>query len=1271
MKQILKIATLLLVLLAMTGMASAAIDPITTPITPILSTVLSADGINYNFTVGWTGTDEGTVTIKISPGSIPDSPVPFSPSSKDFSVPLIPGTTYTVNVSDASSSQEITFTTPAYLTEPTITDFKSLDTSSNPNLDLSWQWTSSSGEILQIYDGTNWVNLTTNTATFPGNPTLNTNVVFRTISADSYSNNTTPIIFKPVTFASNSTTSNSITWTLGNDWPKYANYSVVGSVSGAVASSDLSYVEADRNVTASNLNPGEDYTLTIRGFDDSTGGLGYSLFNSSPAVPLVIESILNKTAMTNFFDSGNPKDLSIENTTLFSLKAVTNNTSSFKWELNKTGDTSFTNIKKIDVTSAKEDTFNWTPDKLGAYTLKLIVNDGTNEQTVTWNITVTERSSGNRIWSDGMPTTYTWNARSFAGFYYDLDTGEGSEQMTIKNIGRSLDKNSITYTTKTSNVTYAYDPWQTYQIVGFMGDKYYAGSGSDSLMKNGNLSKVLVDSDESKSYRVGQYIALEEGYSVKIQQLDIKGNQAWLVIEKDGKEVASGSVSSGSGSGSTFIYEANLSKTKVPLIRVHVKSVFMGTESSLLEIDGLFQISDKLTKLESGTKIDKMEITGVSGDTIEMTNSERVSLSQDSEVTLMGKMKFIVADNSTLKFAPTIEYTDPGIYEIRGTVSDFSNPNYIVYNWTPQNFEGFYYNIDDDIGSSESIKINQTLSDSNRRIDRHNLTYTANATEVNYNYSGWTNKYSVVGFMGEKYYAGVGGSLLKGGNLSKVLIDGDEKRNIYSGQYITLEEGYSIKVSELDVNGNRALFILEKDGKVIDSGSPVSGGSDYIYEKKIGSGSGIRVEFIRLHVDSVFMGTESSLVTVSGLFQVSENLTKVENGAKYGKMEVDSYSDKGIILSNDDSISLSSGNDVEFMKVGNQSMYFKVGDNSTLRFAPVVEREIGSTTPLEVKVDPSEVEVGSKVNVTVMDRGTTIEGVTVIANGSTVGTTNSSGMIEYTTNSVGTIKITGEKPGYVNGSTSLTVKEKSLNMTISVSPEPLYFGTSGTIKVTDALNGSAVSGVSILVGNASAGTTGSNGELSYTFNTTGDVTIQGSKTGYINSTKSVFITQKDVFNYSNFTMKPNPLAAKSNTKLSFEAVNVGIEEGSHTLKLVVKDNNGAVISETTNDVSLKVGADKKVTFSFKPPAEGNYRLELTETDSNRVIDLSSMSSISVGPAKMFGSTILYIILAILAVILLIIIGVVAYLFGVKGATRHNYKDVAGNIVDDVKTRFRR
>ncbi|MBZ3935282.1 S-layer protein domain-containing protein [Methanimicrococcus blatticola] len=1279
MKNILKYAVVLLILFAMIGTASADVGTVTAS-----AEIHSTNDGNYNVTVSWTGTGSAPYTVTIEGTAIPANDTGVD-SATFNDVTLTPGNTYTVNVTDSASTFEITTFAapipPTPLSPPVMDNFESTTTAGSNLYSLTWDWvTYPAGTILLYNNSGTWVTVTVVPFEVSGSPASDQKFEFK-LNDSTVDSTTTSFEFKKIGF-DNATTESKITWTLDTSgWDSFEYNVTKGDGSEIVPITTSSSATI---VTPDTLEAATSYTINVRGIN----GYGYGLWtsNSTTTGTATVDFVDNFESSKEIFNDDNSsngtKDFTAEAGVTFYINMTATKEVDFTWKLEVYDEDATTwgpvpSTVKYNVendAANNSSNFSWKPNEKGKYRLNLTMTDTSTTpdtvQELSWVVTVTPSTTGDRIWDEslGMPKDkYTWTARSFSGFYYDLDTGEGSEYMTISNIGRTISKGDIYYETTTSDVDFEYDGWGSYQIVGFMGDKYYAGSGSDSLMKNGNLSKVLLDVDDSENYRVGQYLALEEGYSIRIDQIDVNGNAALLVVEKDGKEVDSGIVNI--NNNATFTYEKNISGTKVPFIMIHVKSVFMGTESSLVTIDGIFQISDKLLKLESGTEIDKMEIDSVSGNTITMSNSEKVSLSSDSEVTLMGKLKFIVADSDTLRFAPTIEYTDPGIYEIRGTVSDFSNNEYIVDLWTPQNFEGFYYDINDDIENSESIKIDTDLS-STRKIANGELTYTANTTIADYEYETW-GQYTVIGFMGEKYYAGTGGGLLSNGNLSKVLVDTDEKRNMYVNQSVSLEEGVSVRASQIDVNGNRALLVVEKDGKELYS-EIVQSGNDLNYSKKIGSGSE-NTTFVKVHVDAVFMGTESSLVTISGIFQASTELTKIEEGTTYGKMEVTSVSSTGIILENDGSLSLSDGDDVEFMKVGNSTMYFKVGDSddSTLRFAPVVEKEIGSTDPLNVKLSNSTVTSSDVVTITVEDRGVTIEGVTVTVNGSTVGTTNSSGQVNYTTNAVGTFRVNAEKSGYTAGNASLTVNEKLINMTVRVSPETVYFGTAGTIKATDSLNGSAISDATVYISGESIGKTNSSGELNYTFNKTGSVTIDVAKEKYNNGTTTVNVSQEVAFAYSNFALKPDEPSAKKAIKLSFDVTNNGIKDGSHDVSLILRDGSGNVVDQDNKTVSANMGKSKSVSLSVKAPEEGTYTLTLVESDSNRTIDLpSSMSKVSVGSAKL-GSTILYIILAFLAIIVIAVIGFVAYLFGVKGANRDNYKMVASEVVDDIKYKFQR
>ena len=1266
MRTILKLSVAFLIIFAMIGMASA--------VTNFAVIDLTANGTNYDITFSWDSDISLTAATINDDTATPISEIAFSATGASFEdLQLTVGTNYAIIFSDTSTEafKILATATPSAL---------GLESTNSDDRDYTLAWTNVGD--LEIYNGTGWDGSTVDTLVVDSSALTDPfNISYRVIDGTniSLSENLT---FVAVTFSATNTPF-SIEWTvaglgladLSTDLDP-ADYYIENDVTHAlVGIGDISFTPT--TITASSLSPSTAYTLFIR--ENGTNGLG--LFQADTISTGVLASLFDSSGTDRYSDTVEVSPpgtlISIESGTTFNLTATTTVSCDFEWIVSN--NTTHATVFTQDDGSGTTDTFSWTPSTPGDYYLTLTVDDGTNPtQSLTWIIEVTERSTGKRIWTEGMPGKqgtpnyyYTWDARSFSGFYYNLDNGEGDEKMTIYNISRTIARNDIVYVTKPSSVDYSYSSWGSYDIVGFMGDKYYAGD----LMTGGNLSKVLIDESNRTMLRVGQYYALEEGYSLKVNQINLNGNIVQFILEKDGKEVNGGS--GFANSGSDFVYEKRINNKDIEFIRVHVDSVFQGTESSIVQISGVFQISDQLTPLKNGEKIGKMEITNNgSGGIIEMKNSESITLSQNTTVPLMGKMNFVVADNSTLKFAPTIEYTDPGIYEIRGTVSDFSINNsgvfpYSVPKWDPNNFEGFYFDINDDTGAVEKIEIteNPITLNSTRRIDIGNLIYTAEVTDVTFNYSSW-GSYKVIGFMGVKYYAGTASKpLLDNGNLSKVLMDDNERRQLRVGQYLTLEDGYSLKADQINVQGSSVLFVLEKDGKVVST-YPASPTNPFVYEKDVGNVK--NVEFIKISVREVFQGTESSIVMIDGVFQISDEITELKSGTKYGNMKVDSTPSlaTGIKLTNEANITLSSGNTVDFMTVGNTSMSFKVGDNSSvLRFAPIAMLEIKSDTALEVELSSAAVTVGDPVTVTVKDRGVTIEGATVIANGSNVGTTNSAGVVSYTPNSVGTIRIAAEKTGYVGGNATLTVNEKLINMTITVNPEPIYQGAEGTIKVTDALNGSALSGAALTIGGTPIGQTNANGELKYNFTQPGAATIQATKAGYVNATKSVSVLQQVAFTYSNFSLNKENLAAKSTIKLSFDIENTGIENGSRDLTLVVTDSEGNVVNETTKSVSVNVGKSKSASFSFKVPLEGSYSVTLRE-DGVRQIDLpQNISTISAGPSKLIGSNIIYIVVGAVGLVVLAVIGVVAYLFGVKGANTSNFSDVGKEVWNDIKSKL--
>jgi len=365
----------------------------------------------------------------------------------------------------------------------------------------------------------------------------------------------------------------------------------------------------------------------------------------------------------------------------------------------------------------------------------------------------------NRIWTEGDPDPYTWDYRIFSGFFYDMENNVGTERLTIDLDGnsRSVAEGDLLYTTSSEPIEYEFEDWGWYQVIGFMADKYFAGyieaedeeslfDQNVSLLNEGQLRKVLIDTDDESTITTGSVLTLEEGYELQIKQIDIDGNKVYLGLTKDGDEIDSKVVSPESSlKSATYEYKVEISGEDVPIIMAHISNVFASTESDLVTVDGLFQLSDSYSSVENGDEYDKMKVTDVSDEGVEMENDNTITLRKGDTTEIFGDVGFIVADADVLRFAPIVERTGP--QEVRGTVI---NPSEVdEFTWTPYNFEGFYYDIDDDVGTEE---LKATIS-GGTKIEEGDLTYRTSPQAVEFEFDSW-GKYDVIGFMADKYFAG-------------------------------------------------------------------------------------------------------------------------------------------------------------------------------------------------------------------------------------------------------------------------------------------------------------------------------------------------------------------------------------------------------------------------------------------------------------------------------------------------------------------------------------
>ena len=585
--------------------------------------------------------------------------------------------------------------------------------------------------------------------------------------------------------------------------------------------------------------------------------------------------------------------------------------------------------------------------------------------------------------------TDTWTADDFAGFYYDLDDDIKTEELTatVTEGNKLMEPDGVVYTTKVMADDFDYEAWGSYNVIGFMADKYFAGyidtpdsvedvlfeeSDDENVLSDEQLLKILMDNDDERTVTSGTPLAMEEGYELSIAAIDIDGNKVYLELSKDGAVVDSKVISPSKDGATmkdkTYYYKKDIGDSKdVVIVAAHFKNAFRGAEQNLATIDGLWQLSDNPRDVSENTEYDKMTIQTVTADSIMMNNENNdITLSKNKDITLMPGVSIRTADADELRYYLYKEITEPGTYEIRGNVATDT------FTWTADNFAGFYYDIDDNIKTEELVA---TISEGNKLLEPDGVVYTTKVMADDFEYEPW-GSYNVIGFMAEKYFAGYidtpdttddvlfeesdDENILSDEQLLQILVDNDDERTVTSGTPLALEEGYELSIAAIDIDGNKVYLELSKDGAVVDSKviSPSKDGATmkdktYYYKKDIGDSKDVVI--VAAHFKNAFRGADQNLATVDGLWQLSDAPKDVSENTEYDKMTIQTVTADSITMDiEDNDITLSKNKDISLMP----GVSIKTADADELRYYIYKEATIEG----EEEVAEEETAVVTPVN---------------------------------------------------------------------------------------------------------------------------------------------------------------------------------------------------------------------------------------------------------------------------------------------------------------------
>ena len=528
------------------------------------------------------------------------------------------------------------------------------------------------------------------------------------------------------------------------------------------------------------------------------------------------------------------------------------------------------------------------------------------------------------------------------------------------------------YTTTAQLKDFDFGAWGQYWKIRFFGEEYFASydnevtwsmkdasqsvpllydrSENTNLMANEQISKILLDSNDEQTIRSIEPLKLNEGYQLSVKTVDSNAKKAQIELIKDGKAIDNKIIKLSDETPNigdeTYYYRKNLGLTKdIVLIAVHFKHILGGNNESVVVVDGIFQISDKPTSL----KPDQVERTSL---TIKMDNKDnKITISKNRAIPLLQKLYIRTADQDVINAQNPLRYyiyiNEPRTYKLRGSVANLSANESI---WTHANFSGFYYDMDSNKGTEQitfrlsninpASAILSSQADDNKN---RGIIYTTYAQPKSFKFKPW-GQYEVIGFLGDKYVAkydnvvtasmiannanmsylfftSTDSNLMTNEQISKVLLNEDKEQTITSADPLRLAEGYQLSIKSIDMKGDKAYLELSKNGEVVDSKviqpsklNADIGDQTYYYKADLGETKGITL--IAIHFKNSFAGSDTNIVTVDGIFQMSDSPTSLKDDPYYAKMSFREVNPSALTIKMDNKgnqVTLSNNKDMQLM----------------------------------------------------------------------------------------------------------------------------------------------------------------------------------------------------------------------------------------------------------------------------------------------------------------------------------------------------------------------
>ncbi len=208
-------------------------------------------------------------------------------------------------------------------------------------------------------------------------------------------------------------------------------------------------------------------------------------------------------------------------------------------------------------------------------------------------------------------------------------------------------------------INYKCESWsdEQYPVIDLFGEKNVPLFTANENIWNSHVNKLarlILDSNETYTLEACEKIDLGHGYALKVKQIDIDNEKVWLELTNDGKHVADKKISVNTDNNNTWTVTLDniQGENNIVVMKVHVKQLFVGTEKSIVWIDGIWLLDYANAKtINTGDQVGEYTLTetisGVDESNLGSLVFEKTPVDNCSASSNSGKGVTKFADKST------------------------------------------------------------------------------------------------------------------------------------------------------------------------------------------------------------------------------------------------------------------------------------------------------------------------------------------------------------------------------------------------------------------------------------------------------------------------------------------------------------------------------------------------------------------------------------------------------------------------------------------------